>query len=1331
MTKRQALVIGINQYPFGHHLSTAAQDAEKIAQLLEEYGSFEVHRLPIYDEREVSQDLFVTLPELKTAITRLFQPESGIIPETALLFFAGHGWRRQKNGQTEGFLVTSYHDDNCRESGLFSLKDLHQILKNSWVPQQIVWLDCCHSGELFNFTETNLGKETRGRDRCLIVASREFETAIGGVLTPALLAGLNPENNSDGWVTNYTLTDFIDKKLNAEKPQQNHRCSNPTGIIHLTGKNGVLANIRPYRGLKYFDFNPEQPKACDDHKYFYGRKNLTKQLLQKLRESNFIAVLGPSGSGKSSLVRAGLLYQLYLGYEIAGSHSWKLYPSFRPGKHPLESLQNVIGVESDPLEALVKRASAEQRVVLVIDQFEEIFTECKDDAERQKFFNGLLRSVEGLGNKLCLVLVMRSDFEGIFDQPEYEKIGRKISQKQNLFRVEQMTDVELREAIIEPAKKVEIEVETELVTSLIKQVENSPAYLPLLQFTLDKLWQQSQKKRLINSDLTKLGGVGGALEQHANEIYDSFLQDDKNLLPNQQGLGLATQQVAKWIFVALTRLNVEGGDTPRQVRKEDLLTDQSPEAEELLEQVIKRLVDAKLIVTSNLETENKKIPVVDIAHEALIRYLPGLYSWLQKNREALLIRQDIEDAAQTWRDQDKNNRHQLSHSKQNKFITPFIHYFSLLAGENRSYLRSGKQLKEAENFIKKEDIQLSQVANDFVNLSLQRRKYSRIVGILLISILGVLGTTLYFQSRVSLSKSLVEQAKDLRKQPAEFQTSMLLAMEAVRIHESLETTQNLWNGLTYLPQNITKISLKNDNDSELSKTKKYQVTKFRDDRIMLKSWNNGQKKYEEIYPHTPFGSSSTYVIDYKFSPNDHYLAIGYGKNGGDSEVLSDMTNHTKAQTENVKLGGEDNFKKIAFSYNNKYISTANHDNKIELWDANSRKRIWEIKSTTQLNKIAFSPGDKYLAVTDSSQIRLLEPLTKKIKTINWQNGNMGKIVFCPEGKYLFGTSQLDKSAYSESSVFVSQVWDIETESEVARFIDKDEIQKVTYSSDGKFLNIEYRNGIVKQWEPAKRWILSLRTQDDILSLNFSDNGKYLVAIGQTNAGVSADIWDVNSHKKIKTFGLASNSSPATTVVYAVLFSNDFKYLFISLNVGGISGYRTQLHETQTGNEISSFWDDNLSFEESCKSRSTWKAEKYSARCIDDRKIIVKENSSNREIILSKPATFSTQDFMKQIKQHDRKAMFIRDYILSEERFKEIVSEKKHDDINSITFSKDRKLLAVADATGTENNIITLVSLPQNKVTDEVCQRLTRNFTKEEWKHYLPGEGYRKTCSNLP
>lgn len=140
MTKRQALVIGINEYPFGNNLPTAAEDAEKIAQLLETFGSFEVHRLPsMEDVREVDSEKSLDLKELEDAITQLFKPKSGIIPETALFFFVGHGWRSEKDGQPEGFLVTSdalfKHDS---EDGLFSLKSLHQILKYSPVRQQIV-----------------------------------------------------------------------------------------------------------------------------------------------------------------------------------------------------------------------------------------------------------------------------------------------------------------------------------------------------------------------------------------------------------------------------------------------------------------------------------------------------------------------------------------------------------------------------------------------------------------------------------------------------------------------------------------------------------------------------------------------------------------------------------------------------------------------------------------------------------------------------------------------------------------------------------------------------------------------------------------------------------------------------------------------------------------------------------------------------------------------------------------------------------------------------------------------------------------------------------------
>lgn len=1334
MTKRQALVIGINEYPFDpeERNLTAAQDAEKIAQLLETSGGFEVHRLPCKEGvREVDSEKSLDSTELKDAITELFQPKSGIIPETALLFFAGHGWRSEKDGQPEGFLVTSdalFEPDS--EDGLFSLKSLHQILENSPVRQQIVWLDCCHSGELFNFIEQNLAEfeQQRDFDRCFIAACREFQVAYGGVLTPALLQALDPTNKDDGKVTNHRLKPRLEAALN-NAPQ--HSVVRNTGSqIILTYKGGVRGKICPYKGLEYFDFNPTKHQEAQDHKYFYGRTELTEELLNKVRSSNFLGVIGQSGSGKSSVVRAGLLYQLYLGNQsplknkIPGSNGWTFYPPFTPGTDPLENLQQVLGISvktADDLVDFIKRIPSE-RVVLVIDQFEEVFAPPNKE-KRQKFFEYLMGAVENSENKLCLVLVMRDDFQHKCAEQEYAGLANKIDN--NLVRVQRMNRPELQEVILKPAELVELEIDGDLVNEMIADVSDSPGNLALLQYTLTQLWENSSFNLLTISDYSRLGGVKEALGNYADKVYDSLSSEE--------------QKTARRIFLELTRLS-EDEKTPntrQQVWLKDLVNSQ--QSEELVNKVVQCLADAKLVVTSLQELEEKKVAVVNVVHDTLIRNWGMLDDWLKENKEYLLIKQKIDDAAKERREQSKNHNHKPNtFGKLSKLTTPLINYYWLFTESYNSYLWSGNKLKMAEKFIKDNNaINLSSFSEEFVCLSLQKRKYLHrsvaSVVCVVVSTFILLGRILDDQIKIALSQNLVKRSEDLRKQPAEFQTSMLLAMEAVRIHESLETTQNLWNGLTLLPQNIqniTNTSPKNDNDIELSKTNKYQVTILENYRIMLKKWNNSQKKYEEIYPYEPFGYLNH--VSYEFSPNDNYLATGYGKYGGYSEVLSDMTNHTKAETENVKLGGEDIFNKIAFSYNSKYIATLNHENKIELWDANSRQQIWEKKFPTQLNKMAFSPGDKYLAVTDSSQIRLLEPRTgESLKTINWQNSNGGKIVFSPEGKYLFGTSQLDKSAYSESSVFVSQVWDIQTESEVARFTDKDEIQKVTYSSDGKFLNIEYRNGTVKQWEPAKRWILSLTTQDDILYITFSDDGKYLVAIGQTNGGVSADIWDVNSHKKIKTFGLASNSSPATTVVYAVLFSNDFKYLFISLNVGGISGYRKQLHETQSGNEISSFWDDQWSFEESCKSRSTWKAEKYSARCIDDRKIIVKENSSNREIILSKPATFSTQDFMKQIKQDDRKAMFIRDYILSEERFKEIVSEKKHDNINSMTFSKDRKLLAVGDATGTENNIIKLVSLPQNKLTDEVCQRLTRNFTKEEWNQYLPGEGYRKTCSNLP
>lgn len=316
--------------------------------MLEEYGDgFKVWRLPEAISKEerkpyVGATLNVSLAELEDKLVKLFKPEGKSIPDTALFYFSGHGLRRTQ-GISEGFLATSDANPDTRFYGL-SLQWLRRLLQESPVKQQIVWLDCCHSGELLNFNEADPGVQGSGRDRCFIAASREFEVAYQdlsdrySVLTKVLLDGLDPKRKPQRWITNYSLADYLNQYLRgaAQRPT----CSNFGEPINLTRSwevtplettQDTASAICPYKGLEYFDCNEEDPK------YFYGREELIDQLLDKLRQSNFLAIVGASGSGKSSVVRAGVIHQLKLGRKLAGSEQWQIYIMV-PGDHPLQNL---------------------------------------------------------------------------------------------------------------------------------------------------------------------------------------------------------------------------------------------------------------------------------------------------------------------------------------------------------------------------------------------------------------------------------------------------------------------------------------------------------------------------------------------------------------------------------------------------------------------------------------------------------------------------------------------------------------------------------------------------------------------------------------------------------------------------------------------------------------------------------------------------------------------------------------------------------------------------------------------------------------------------------
>ncbi|MDJ0719482.1 MAG: SUMF1/EgtB/PvdO family nonheme iron enzyme [Prochloraceae cyanobacterium] len=667
---RDAIVVGINYYTDEKlpNLTAPASDAEAIASVLEQYGEFRVSRLPEAIKREdhsvyVGKKTEVKFTQLRDALVKLFLPSGKNIPDTALFYFSGHGIRENR-GIQEGFLASSDVYPDIGFNGL-SLKWLRQLLQESPIKQQIVWLDCCHSGELLNVDEANPGEVGKTRDRCFIAASREFEPAYESiteeysVLTKVLLKGLDFNRAQQSSITNYGLIDFINQNFfeSTQRPIYTN-FGEPIELIRSQEASAAQSTqqaadaICPYKGLAYFDCNDEDPK------YFYGRSQLTNQLLDKVRQSNFLALVGASGSGKSSVLRAGLLHQLTLGRAISGSEAWDIH-IMMPGEHPLQNLalafvdsdlslparaeqlgqaEKLINKGADGLRLLVQ-SSGSPRLILALDQFEESFTLCEDKSEREKFFECILGALEKTDNQLCLVIAMRADFFGKCFEDEYSGLAEQI--QAHLIAVKPMNSEQLQQAIVEPAKKVNMKIEPELVQEMLTDVKNAPGSLPLLQYTLEQLWKQRKDNCLQLNTYASLGGVIGTLQKRATQVYEKF--------DSQQ------QATAKHIFLSLTQLGEGTEDTRRRVAKRDLVT--AKQTLEMIDEVIEFLANERLVVTNELlakDSGNSRVTVVDVAHEALIRHWGLLRQWLDESREALRKERKIESEAKYWLEKDKS-----------------------------------------------------------------------------------------------------------------------------------------------------------------------------------------------------------------------------------------------------------------------------------------------------------------------------------------------------------------------------------------------------------------------------------------------------------------------------------------------------------------------------------------------------------------------------------------------------------------------------------------------------------------------------------------------------
>jgi WD40 repeat protein/DNA-binding SARP family transcriptional activator len=366
----------------------------------------------------------------------------------------------------------------------------------------------------------------------------------------------------------------------------------------------------PFKGLEPFD--------VADAELFFGREQLVSEIVARLPGRSLIGVVGPSGSGKSSTVRAGLLPALAAGV-LPGSEGWRRVV-VRPGERPLATLARALGKDgADPLGSALAGVEAGSRLVVVVDQFEEVFTTA-EPRHRAAFVDALVRDDE----RLLTVLAIRADFYGLC--AEHSDLARRLGESHVL--VGPMRPGELARAIEAPAAAAGLVVEPELVGRLVEETAGATGGLPLLSTTLVELWERRSGDQMTMRAYERTGGVRGAVARLAETAYEKL-----------EGQERAT---ARNILLRLAGVGEGEAAVRRRVPLSELDLDCSPSARRVL-----NVLTQYRLVTVGGDT-------VEVAHEALLREWPRLRDWLEHDAEARRLLRHITLAAREWEAADRD-----------------------------------------------------------------------------------------------------------------------------------------------------------------------------------------------------------------------------------------------------------------------------------------------------------------------------------------------------------------------------------------------------------------------------------------------------------------------------------------------------------------------------------------------------------------------------------------------------------------------------------------------------------------------------------------------------
>jgi WD40 repeat protein len=821
-------------------------------------------------------------------------------------------------------------------------------------------------------------------------------------------------------------------------------------------------DVSPYRGLRVFE---------EEHaRFFFGRAGDVQRLLERLRHGRFIAVLGVSGSGKSSLTRAGLVPALRAG-GLPGSEGWRICV-IRPGAHPLEALASAAVALGDArgmgsaladlargdrgLHLAVQFALADhpqdERAVVVVDQLEEAFTLCDEARERRRAFDNLVYAASRPGGRCVVIVTMRADFYPRL--AEHRELAQLVESAQEL--VGGLSDDELRQAIEGPAHRVGLELQNGLPEAILEDAGRDPGALPLLEHALLETWRRRHAGMLTLEGYIASGGVQGALAERAEEVYGKLTD---------------RQEVARRLLLRLTRPGVGVEDTRRRAPLGELL-DAGAERP-AIEEVISRFTDARLLTSGRDEAGRSW---VEVAHEALIRGWPRLQGWIDDSRRALVIQRRLTEAAEDWE----------------------------RVGRDEGVLFRGARLTEARESPARSDLGVTHLEREFLDASLERERRERgarrrrvaiafaSLALALVAI-GAVAVVALERSReavgqrnIAISRGLaLQSANTLGNDPALAITLALRALDKSPTDQAAAALRQAT--LTYRELAVLRADSKTAHTAAFSRHGSHAVSGGTDGIVRV--WDVGTRR---VTARLAAGHSSVRAA--RFSPDGQRLVLGF-------EDGALAVTDTSLGALRVVLHVRDHaILSVAFSGDGTTLAAAASDGTVRVLAADGRGPARILRGhEDEVVGIDLSPdGDRAVSASKDGSVRLWDAKNgQAVRVLHTGETPETAVRFSPNGKQIVGVG-------FDGWV---RLWDASSGAPVRRLSGEGrELLAAAFSPDGHRVAAAGQDGVIRVWSVAGGPpVAVLRGQrSSVLDIGFGPASDRLISAGDDG---TVRIWD--------------------------------------------------------------------------------------------------------------------------------------------------------------------------------------------------------------------------------